>query len=73
MIRTTTYDYGKATEFFNGYAAPKDLAYDLMVASLNLSITDSGVYEGNILALQRVVTDVCRLLDSITEKGGSDE
>lgn len=73
MIRNIKYDYTKATEFFNGYQSPKELSYELMSASLNLSITDSGTYEDNVLALQRVVTDVRHLLESITEKGGSDE
>lgn len=73
MTRNTTYDYSKADEFFNGYTTPKELAYNLMSASIDLSITDKGVLGGNILALQRVITDVRHLLESITEKGGDDE
>lgn len=69
----TTYDYTKATEFFNGYSTPKELSYELMSASLNLSIKDSGTYEDNVLALMRVITDVRYLLESITAKGGCDE
>lgn len=69
MIRKNTYDFSKAEEFFNDYTTPKDLAYDLMSASLNLSIKDPSVYEENVLALQRVVTDICNVLDSIKVKG----
>lgn len=73
MIRNTTYDYSGADEFLNGYTSPKELSYELMVASINMSIKDSGVYEDNVLALMRVVTAVRYLLESITEKGGGDE
>lgn len=73
MIRNKTYDFDNAVEYFNGYSTPQEMSHDLMSASLNLSINDPGVYEGNVLALQRVVTGICYVLDSIKVKGGSDE
>lgn len=73
MTRNTTYDYSKADEYFNDYATPQQLSYRLMSAVIDLSIDDPGIFEPNLMALLRVVTDVRSLLESITQKGGSDE
>lgn len=68
MTRTTTYDFTEATNYFNEWQTPQELSNDLKTAVLKLSITDSGVYENMVLSLQRIVIDVCEVLDSIKEK-----
>lgn len=62
-----SYDFTKTAEFFGQWDSPKGVADNLKTAALELSITDSGVLEEKILAMQREVLTACQILDTIKE------